>query len=344
MKHKKLILIPAVIIIVIVAFGTYFIATLFREGKASQIPRFEVGTHKGAKFCAECHEEIYDQWSKTSSHSVSTTLETYHVWIRKLKSNYVLNAAFGEKMCISCMGPPQIGVDCETCHGIMPQGLSLEEAHEQKFMPGLEKMRKPEFCPTCHELPPSMTSYADWQKSEAASAGITCQGCHMKPGGAELAYHGFDSITRLHKADIYHDDLVIKDIHYQFPKFGLTVENRIKSHAVPAVGPSRVLALEISFLNAEGTEKHKIVEGFTKYMSLMPILGLFPMKIIQNTQLQSSEKRQLSYVLPSSLEGQIKKAVITLQFYDIYDWHQQDMTKAHWVSEPILKKEVNILP
>ena len=103
--------------------GAYFTAALFKEGKASQVPRFEAGTHKGAEFCAECHEEIFDQWSRTSAHSISTTLETYDVWIDKLKSNYVLNAAFGEKMCISCMGPPRIGVDCETCHGIMPRGL-----------------------------------------------------------------------------------------------------------------------------------------------------------------------------------------------------------------------------
>ncbi|MHA2062111.1 MAG: hypothetical protein ACW963_07475, partial [Candidatus Sifarchaeia archaeon] len=255
MKHKKLILIPFVVVIAIIVFGTYFITTLFKEGKASQIPRFEVGTHEGAEFCAECHEEIYDQWSKTSSHFISTTIESYHMWIEKLNSNYVLNAAFGEKMCISCMGQSQIGVDCETCHGIMPQGLSIEEAHEQKFAPGLAKMKKSDYCPTCHELPPGMTSYADWKKSEAATNGITCQGCHMKQGEDELAYHGFDSITRLQKADIYRDDLVIKDIHYQFPEFGLTVENKIIGHAVPAVGPSRVLALEISFLDTEGKEK-----------------------------------------------------------------------------------------
>jgi hypothetical protein len=339
---KTIIIIASASTIVIIALGTFFVATLFKKGKASQIPRFEVGAHKGAESCAECHQEIYDQWSKTSSHFISTTKETYHVWIKKLESNYLLNKAFGEKMCISCMGPPKVGVDCETCHGIMPEELSIEAAHEQKFSPGLRIMRKPEFCPTCHELPPAMTSYADWQKSKAASSGITCQGCHMKPGEEDFAYHGFDSITRLHKADIYQDDLVIKDIHYQFPEFGLTVENKIKGHAVPAVGPSRVLALEISFLDTEGNEKHKIVEGFTKYMSLIPILGLFPMKIIENTQLQSGENRSLSYTLPSSLEGQIKKAIITLRFYDIYDWHQQDITKAHWASEPIIEEEVSL--
>jgi hypothetical protein len=335
-------LIPAVVAFAVLAFGVYFTATLFKEGKASQVARFEVGTHKGAEFCAECHEEIYDQWSKTSSHSVSTTLETYDVWIDKLKSNYLLNAAFGEKMCVSCMGPLQIGVDCETCHGIMPRGLSVEEAHEQKFVPGLGKTRKPEFCPTCHELPPSMTSYADWQKSEAASDGVTCQGCHMKLLTSDPAYHGFDSITRLHKADIYRDDLVIRDVYYRFPEFGLTVQNRIQGHAVPAVGPSRVLALEVSFLNPEGSEKHRIVEEFTKYMSLMPILGLFPVKLVENSQLQSGETRQLSYTLPSSLEGQINKAVVTLRFYDIYDWLQQDISKAHWVSEPFVEEEFNL--
>jgi hypothetical protein len=77
-------------------------------------------------------------------------------------------------------------------------------------------------------------------------------------------------------------------------------------------------------------------------MSLMPIFGLFPMKVIENTQLQSGEKRPLSYTLPSSLEGHLNKVIITLRFYDIYDWHQQDITKAHWVSEPFIKEEFNL--
>ncbi len=103
-----------------------------------------------------------------------------------------------------------------------------------------------------------------------------------------------------------------------------------------------MLALEIYFLSPEGTEIHKIVEGFTKYMSLMPILGLFPMKLIENTQLQSGETRLLSFTLPSALEGQISKAVVTMRFYDIYDWLQQDISKAHWVSEPVIEKEVSL--
>jgi CRISPR/Cas system-associated protein Csx1 len=77
-------------------------------------------------------------------------------------------------------------------------------------------------------------------------------------------------------------------------------------------------------------------------MSLMPVLGLFPMKLIENTQLQSGETRLVRYALPSSLEGEISKAVVTLRFYDIYDWLKQDISKAHWVSEPIVEKEINL--
>jgi CRISPR/Cas system-associated protein Csx1 len=77
-------------------------------------------------------------------------------------------------------------------------------------------------------------------------------------------------------------------------------------------------------------------------MSLMPVLGLFPMKLIENTQLQSGETRLVRYALPSSLEGQLSKAVVTLRFYDIYDWLKQDISKAHWVSEPIIEKEINL--
>ena len=41
MKHKKLIVIPAAVVIVIIAFGAYFSVAIFKEGKASQVPRFE---------------------------------------------------------------------------------------------------------------------------------------------------------------------------------------------------------------------------------------------------------------------------------------------------------------
>jgi len=87
-------------------------------------------------------------------------------------------------------------------------------------------------------------------------------------------------------------------------------------------------------------EIYKIVETFAKKSTLTPIIGLMPYKLIENTQLKSSEVRPLNYTLPYSLEGQVSKAVLTLRFYDVSDEHLGDINKAHWISEPFLEEKV----
>ena len=67
-----------------------------------------------------------------------------------------------------------------------------------------------------------------------------------------------------------------------------------------------------------------------------------PYKLIKDTQLRSSEKRSLSFRLPTELSKEnIAEAELSLSFYDVSDEHQGDITKAHWVSSPILTKEVS---
>jgi hypothetical protein len=187
-----------------------------------------------------------------------------------------------------------------------------------------------------------MTSYIEWQESKAAEKGQTCQTCHMKKDDNGIPYHGFDGVVRTHDIEMYKDDLAIHDIRYSYPNFNLKVENKVTAHAIPAVGPSRLLVLEISFQKANGEEVHKITEGFAKYMSLIPVIGLFPNKVEKNTQLQSQEVRPLSYTLPPELEREIEKAVVTLRIYDVYDFYEGNLEKAHLVSEPIIKKEINL--
>jgi hypothetical protein len=182
--------------------------------------------------------------------------------------------------------------------------------------------------------------FSEWQTSEAGRKGITCQGCHMEPRENGVSYHGFDSLSRLN-GGLYKDDLILKDIRYDFPRFSLMIENRVTGHAVPAAGPSRFLVLDISFLNEEGEEIHRIVEKFGKYVKMIPIAGLLPNNLIENTQLQSGETRVLWYKLPSDLEGQIGSVLFTLRFYDIADEHQGDLKMAHWISELVVNKAVS---
>ncbi|MEE8401916.1 MAG: hypothetical protein V3R86_07160, partial [Candidatus Hydrothermarchaeaceae archaeon] len=237
------------------------------------------------------------------------------------------------------------GVNCETCHGTVISGVPITETHEKKFKPGRENLKKQDFCAKCHTMKSLMTGdlmmslYSEWQESEAAKKGITCQGCHMEPRESELRYHGFDTVSL--NAEIYQGDLILKDVKLAFPQFSLLIENRVMGHAIPASGPSKILGLEISFLDMEGTETYRVTQTFAKKFELMPVMGLMPNKLIENTQLQSGEMRKLSFTLPSSLKGQISKANLTLRFYEVSDEYQGDIEKAHWISDPVLEEEVS---
>jgi hypothetical protein len=320
--------------------------TIYKEMQEMKKPRYEVGEHKGAKFCANCHQEIYDEWLHNSRHARATTSESFYDFRDKFTDKFILNTIFGEKACYACHGSKEAneGVNCETCHGTVMPNVSIMETHDKKFKPGRERLKEQDFCAKCHEFksPISgdsiLTLYSEWQNSQAAADGITCQGCHMEPRLSNFRYHGFDTPYR--NVGIYRDDLNIKDINLDFPQFSLAIENRVTAHAVPPSGPTRILALEISFLDLDGVEIYKITKTFAKKFELL--LGIFPNKLIKNTQLQSGEIRPLSFTLPSSIKGKINKAVLTLRFYEVPHEYQDDIKKAHWISAPILEKEVSL--
>lgn len=252
-------------------------------------------------------------------------------------------------MCYACHGPKEVneGVNCETCHGTVIPDISIEETHEIKFSPGRVRMKRLDFCAKCHVMDNPMsgehlfTVYNEWQRSPAAAADITCQGCHMKPREGERPYHGFDSATR--KLDIYKDDLRLKNIELNYPDFSLDIENLVSGHAIPASGSTRSLTLEILFFDNQGNQLHKIIEIFAKKYSLMPVVGLMPYKLMENTQLQAGEVRSLNYKLPASTKDKISEAVLSMKFYEVGDEHQSDIAKAYWTSEPFNTMKVSLL-
>lgn len=322
-------------------------ATFARGMKEMNEPRFEVGQYAGAESCRDCHAEIYQQWSDNSSHAVATSRETFHAFKEIINENRLLSRSMDESMCYACHGPKEAneGVSCETCHGPVIPGVSIQETHERKYKPQREIMKATDFCAPCHTQKTMagdeiFTVFSEWKRSEADRVGLTCQECHMKKRDGGESYHGFDALVRLN-GGLYRDDLVLRNITYDFPHLSVWIENSITGHAVPPAGPSRFLVLEISFLDEEGVEIHSIVEKFGKVFKMMPIVGTFPNKLIENTQLQSGETRPLMYKLPAKLEGQVSSVVFNLRFYDMADEYQGDLTKAHWISESVLRREVS---
>lgn len=345
MKMRKLIVaVPLLAAFAFLAFYGFIFFQVYKFNQAAAVPLYEVGDYSEAKLCQECHEEIYDQWQQNSAHAEANNNPRFFSFKDKVTGNFLTNIVIGDANCYACMGPRETveGVSCEICHGLPIPDVDIMVSHEQKFIPGLEDLKKPEFCAKCHQFPETgegMSLYSEWQESEAAKQGLTCHDCHMKKKDG-LAYHGFDSLSRLRDAERYANDLDIRDFDLSFPKFNLVIENLLISHALPPSGPSRILVLEISFLDTAGSEIHRIVQPFKKQFNLLPLVGIHPFMLLENTQLQSGEVRQLSFTLPSSLEGLIDRAALTLKFYDVSDEYTGDLSKAHWVSEPFITEEV----
>ncbi len=323
---------------------------LYSEMQALKNPRFEPGENKGARFCATCHQQIYDQWAKSSRHAIATTAQSFHHYKDLFTGNFIHNTLMGEELCYACHGSKAVneGVNCETCHGIADPNVPIMETHEQKFKANRDKLNKAEFCGKCHEIKNPLSgdliiaSYSEWQGSEAAKQGITCQECHMKSRRGKLAYHGFDTLIR--NPNIYNGDISINDIKLQFPLLSLVIENHIKGHGIPAGGPSNVLVLEVFFKDKNGNILFKATETFSKYFSLMPVAGIMPYKLLKNTQLKSGEKRQVRIKLPIGVsKDKITKVELSLKLFQVSDEYQGNIAKAHWKSKPIAKQELSLL-
>ena len=325
--------------------------SMYNEMQVMKKPRYEVGEQRGAKFCAECHDEIYQEWVGNSRHAQATTAQSFRDF-RDMFTDVLMYDVMmgGEEMCYGCHGIKEVddGVNCETCHGLLIQADSVEESieitHEKKYTPGREKMGTPDFCLKCHSMVnpmsgvPLMGLKDSYQKSEAAAQGIVCQSCHMKPREDDRRYHGFDTAVR--DVTIYRGDLSVKNVKLEFPTLSLSIENHVTGHSIPAGGGTRTLGLKVLFMDAAGTLLHREIQTFAKRFSQMPVFGLMPYKLIEDTQLQSGETRKLSFTLPDTLKDKISEVLIVMRFYEVSDEHEGDISKAHWTSEPFFEESV----
>jgi hypothetical protein len=316
-----------------------------------QQPRYEIGKQQGAKFCSECHEEIYDAWSVNSRHAQATKAESFNDFKEMFTGVFMYDVMMGgEAMCYACHGIKEVndGVNCETCHGTLLPADSVEDSisltHEKKYASGREEMKKAEFCLKCHTMVnpmsgvPLMGLRDSYLKSPAAAKGTTCQDCHMKPRDSDIRYHGFD--TAVLNVEIYSGDLDVKDVRLEFPDFSLTVENHVSGHSIPAGGGTRTLGLEMNFMDDSGKRIHHIIRTFAKKYNQMPVFGLMPYKLLEDTQLQSGEARKLNFTLPVSIKDKIKSVSLSMRFYEVSDEHEGDIEKAYWTSDPFYKEKI----
>lgn len=344
MAKRILIGILIVFAIVVILFAAFVYQAKNSEGVAflNQV-RYKQGEHKGAAFCRECHPVIYEQWKNKSRHAVALSAESVQAVIHNLKEHTILNYMLGgEDMCYACHGPKAAneGINCETCHGPAMPDTDIMISHEKVFKPNKATLQQGDFCASCHEIPGWVTPYGDWRKTDLGAQDIICQSCHMVSTKGGRAYHGFN--TFVIDQTIYENDISLENIRLKYPTLTLTIENHITAHGVPAGGPTRILALEISFTDARGKVIHEDGETFAKFHRVMPVLGFWPYEIIEDTQLKTSEKRRLSFTLPAELQGEIKAVQLVLRFYEVADEYEGDLDRAYFVSQPILEKRMQL--
>ncbi|MES0489739.1 MAG: multiheme c-type cytochrome [Leptospirales bacterium] len=306
--------------------------------KKMKAPKFETGARSTAQTCKTCHGEIYAQWQNRSRHAVAKSSESYNNFLHKFENNTMLNSMMGTQMCVSCHGPDENGVDCETCHGTASPEEEIMQVHKDKFSPNLSNLKSESFCANCHSIKNPMSgdymvnTYNDWKNSPAAKSGKTCQNCHMSKADSGLSSHGFKTTVR--NIDLYKNRITIDHVQVDLKKVSLQIHNLVSGHYIPAGGPTRVLALQIEYLDHQGKVIHTDVEKFNREFSLM--FGLMPKKLLSDSRLKPNETRTITFDISETIQSELSEIRIILNQYEVSDEHKGDIDKAHWKSSDIV--------
>jgi hypothetical protein len=237
----------------------------------------------GSGRCGECHEKMFDEW-ETSAHAMSVSSPLYKAAVASAK----------DATCERCHAPlasiaPRDmvvteGVTCDVCHTLREpkpsaDGGSWKLAVDDmvKFGPRCDlkdhyfhrmgcspEHKEAELCGSCHWWEPKgvpvFTEYTDWKAGWAAQKGYACQSCHMPKDRAALAtgspvragvpHHGL-----LGRAKDLRATALTLDVKLDAQgALGVTVNNKLAGHSVPAGLPERRVVVRVRLKDSSGAE------------------------------------------------------------------------------------------
>lgn len=252
--------------------------------------------------CAECHEERYDEWTR-SMHALAVSDPIF----RAAYTRAVLDKPEYREYCLTCHSPTTIktkdfnlmksisieGVTCIFCHTVTevnnnsysfngsndlagPNMGSKTDAHGSVYS---DLITRSEFCAGCHEFSlngiPISETYSEWKEGWYSSKGVQCQDCHMNEvegrtsheSGDEKAYqhywYGGHSGQFLEKA--VNIDSEIQQTENRI-KVTIKLTNSKVGHKIPSGFPSRKLILKFKALNEDGDEIFTDSRVYTKIL------------------------------------------------------------------------------
>lgn len=318
---------------------------------AASVSPASAGDVESSENCGSCHQTIYETWHE-SAHAHALDDEVFLQSLRDTESTRGRKLAL---LCLECHAPIVAlngdvdlalritweAVNCDVCHSLVSVDLSgkgprrvlepgpvkrgpfadaVDDAHPVAYSPLHTESAA---CAWCHEYTtpegvPVLSTYSEWQKSEAAGRGETCQSCHMgatrvevvdpradRVPGAEINLHrvpGGHSLDQLHHAlgvSIHTgregDELTVD----------LTVRNKGAGHAVPTGMPGRKVILEVSVQGSSG-ESYSERRVYTRRFAASdgrPVVRdrdhFVPgARMVEDTRIAPDERREESFRFP----------------------------------------------
>lgn len=189
------------------------------EPSASKPQIFEPGSFESPEVCMHCHQEIYDEWSK-SMHAYAWKDKWYQPDFQLAHKE---TDGLTDLLCGACHAPIAArtgqlppadgsqfdatslqGISCDFCHTVTgveqmfnmghvsspgnmkngPRGDGRSLHHGVKYS---DLHTKADFCGSCHMVISPISgvhiidTWEDWKNNEYGKQGITCQNCHMTP-------------------------------------------------------------------------------------------------------------------------------------------------------------------
>jgi len=273
---------------------------------------FAPGDFENPERCLNCHRDIYNQWSK-SMHAFAWTDKWYQAdyLLGHAETNGATDLLCGACHAPIAARTGQLppadgsqfdetskrGISCDFCHTVSrveqmfnmghvsepgntkigPRGDGRSLYHEVKTT---NLHSKPEFCGSCHMVihPANGThiidTWQDYQQTEYAKQGITCQNCHMtptpgvskSPGRASLmgksrdniAFHAFTGGSSFAQDQLGHPERA--EMSREF------LRAAAKLNVSQSVGDDGVLKLKVDVHNVGAG--HKIPTGTTYIRSM----------------------------------------------------------------------------
>lgn len=243
-----------------------------------------------AQTCNACHYAAHDTW-ETSAHAHAWSSDGYQT---------ALKSAGSSTACLSCHLPlaaqhdqlaagyvdgdlsrPQMqpnpafdaslmseGVTCAACH---VRGDAILGTHTSTNAPhrtlASAELTSPEMCATCHQLSwpggdrPFYDTYGEWKASKYATAGVTCQACHMAPtAGATLPGSNGAAPSHASHADVARALTTLVTLPSAVVQRGQALNVKVSllntgaGHSVPTGNPFKTDRVEIALLDAAGKD------------------------------------------------------------------------------------------